>query len=191
MPRIQVSDQTTLYASAQERIVSLERSNDQALSRMAELVRSSDNGDKRLAQARLNLDIAEASNRTLLREVQEDRVQISRLSGQVAKSVGCEGKLEALRLERDDLVQERDAAENRVKVLETKTTGLTAKCCECFIIILGRFGALGSLIVYCLKFVSLTTGGGQQTNGPVRLTSSVVSTTCIIRRDSTGCAVPS
>lgn len=97
---------------------------------MADLVRSADNSDKRLAQARLNLDVAEASNRTLLREVQEDRAQISRLSAQVARTVGSGGKLEALKLERDDLVQERDAAEHRARVLESKANSLTAKCCE-------------------------------------------------------------
>lgn len=97
---------------------------------MADLVRSADNSDKRLAQARFNLDVAEASNRALLREVQEDRAQISRLSAQVARTVGSEGKLEALRLERADLVQERDAAEHRARALESKANSLTAKCCE-------------------------------------------------------------
>jgi hypothetical protein len=97
---------------------------------MAELVRSKDNAEKREAQAQLNLDIADASNRALLREVQEERTSNARLSAQLARSVGWEDRLNALTLERDDLVQERDAESARSHALESKATALTAKCCK-------------------------------------------------------------
>ncbi|KAF8311882.1 hypothetical protein DL93DRAFT_2098595 [Clavulina sp. PMI_390] len=123
-----IAEQSASHSIAHDRITSLERSNDQALSRLSELIRAADNSEKRLAQTRLNLDVAEASNRTLLREVQEDRTQLSRMAGQVARAVGLEEKLEAVRLERDDVVQERDAAEGRTKALEGKVSSLTNKC---------------------------------------------------------------
>lgn len=97
---------------------------------MAELVRSKDNAEKREAQAQLNLDVAEASNRALLREVQEERTINSRLSAQLARSTGWEEKLNALTLAKDDLVQERDAESARSRALESKVAALNVKRCK-------------------------------------------------------------
>ncbi|KAF9504189.1 hypothetical protein BS47DRAFT_1442992 [Hydnum rufescens UP504] len=95
------------------------------------LLRSSspgDNTDKQLAQATMNLEVAEASNRALLREVQEARAVVTRLSATVARSAGWEDRVAALTQERDDVYQERDAESNRVRSLEMKAVTISAKC---------------------------------------------------------------
>ena len=97
---------------------------------MAEFVRSKDNAEKCEAQTRLNLDIAESSNRVLLQEVQEERAANSRLSTQLARSAAWEERLNVLTLERDDLIQERDAESARSRALESKMAALTVKCCK-------------------------------------------------------------
>jgi hypothetical protein len=98
---------------------------------MADLIKAKDNTDKQLALATMNLEVAEASNRALLREVQEARAVITRLSATVARSAGWEDRVAALTQERDDLRQERDAESNRVRSLEIKAVTMSAKCSQC------------------------------------------------------------
>lgn len=95
---------------------------------MTELIKSNDNSDKRLTQATMNLEVAEASNRALLREVQEARAVITRLSANVARSAGWEDKLATLAQERNDIVQERDGEATRARTMEMKAAAASAKC---------------------------------------------------------------
>ncbi|KAG8991496.1 hypothetical protein FRB90_001319, partial [Tulasnella sp. 427] len=55
----------------EEQVLSLRESNSTLVARMAELIRESAQMEKRLTQADLNLQVADASNRTLLNELQD------------------------------------------------------------------------------------------------------------------------
>lgn len=123
-----MAEQNALYTQAQERIATFDRSNDQVLGRMAELAKSKDNTERRLAQTRVNLDVAESSNRALLREIQEDRASVARLSTQVARSIGWEDRIAALTLEREEMQQERDAQASRALAIQAKLNATTDKC---------------------------------------------------------------
>ena len=124
-----VTDYISVQCDASERNGSLERSNnDHLLSRLATTIRAKEASDARYAQATLNLDTAESSNRALLRELQDARAVITRLSAHVARSAGWEEKIMALEEQRDDVTQERDAQAERAKVLEVKVSSLSEKC---------------------------------------------------------------
>jgi hypothetical protein len=106
---------------------------------MADLIKAKDNTDKQLVQATMNLEVADASNRALLREVQEARAVITRLSATVARSAGWEDRLATLAQERDDLRQERDGETMRARTLEVKVAALSTKCGQYY------FGNAGGL----------------------------------------------
>lgn len=95
---------------------------------MAVLIKAKDNTDKQLTQTMMNLEVAEASNRALLREVQEARDVITRLSATVARSAGWEDRLATLAQERDDLRQERDGETIRARSLEMRAAAMANKC---------------------------------------------------------------
>ncbi|CAE6422697.1 hypothetical protein RSOLAG22IIIB_00418 [Rhizoctonia solani] len=82
---------------------------------------------KQLAQAQLNLEAADAANRTLTKELQESRANISRLSAAHARGVGLEAKLRTAEQEREDLRREITEANNKAKVWETKANDAGAR----------------------------------------------------------------
>ncbi|KAI0920845.1 hypothetical protein AcW1_004995 [Taiwanofungus camphoratus] len=98
--------------------------------RVADLVKENAVLEKRLTQALINNEIAEASNKSALQELQEARVNISRLSTQHARSVGWENRLAVAIQERDDFQQERDSALQRAKLAETRISSLKEKCAK-------------------------------------------------------------
>jgi hypothetical protein len=117
-----------LHSEAQEKVASLTAANNQLVAKMSLLVKENSVMEKRLSQTLLNLDVSEASNRTLLHEVQEARSTITKLSTQSMKAVGWEAKIQSLQLELDDLHQERKAEGARAKSAEARVAALTEKC---------------------------------------------------------------
>lgn len=84
--------------------------------------------EKRLAQAQLNLDAADTTNRALTKELQDARTSISRLSIVHARGVGLDTKLRAAVEEREDLRREATEAANRAKMWETRANEAGARC---------------------------------------------------------------
>lgn len=83
---------------------------------------------KQLAQAQLNLEAADTANRTLTKELQDARSNVSRLSAAHARGVGLENKLRTAEQERDDLKREVTEANNRAKIWETRANEAGARC---------------------------------------------------------------
>ena len=72
----------------------------------------------------MNNEIAEASNKTLLHELEEARSAVSRLSAHQARTVGLDSKLSAVLQENDDIRQERDSQTHRAKLAEARLAAL-------------------------------------------------------------------
>ncbi|KAG8786198.1 hypothetical protein FRB91_000643 [Serendipita sp. 411] len=117
-----------LYSDSRERVAALNTANNQLVARMSLLVKENTAIERRLTQAMLNLEVADASNRTLLHEIQETRGTITKLSTQNMKSVGWEAKLYSLQQERDDLREERKSEAARARTAEAKAAALSEKC---------------------------------------------------------------
>jgi len=75
---------------------------------------------QRLDRQTAALETAEASNRSLLSTLEEDRKTISRLLADQARSAGVDDKLRSLIRERDDLRQELEAQSRKASVAEGK-----------------------------------------------------------------------
>ncbi|KAG8218507.1 hypothetical protein J3R82DRAFT_4144 [Butyriboletus roseoflavus] len=98
---------------------------DQAVdARVAELLKEKAVLEKRLTQAFLNNEVTEASNKTLLHELEEARSTVSRLSAHQARNVGLDTRLSAVLQENDDIRQERDSQTQRAKIAEARLTAL-------------------------------------------------------------------
>jgi chromosome segregation ATPase len=115
-------------ASSRDKIESLTASNTQLLSKMSMLVKENTSMEKRLAQTSLNLEVADASNRTLLHELQDSRDSVTRLSAMSMKAVGWEARVQSLTEERDDLREEKRAESARARAAESRTNALAEKC---------------------------------------------------------------
>lgn len=77
---------------------------------------------QRLNQALVNMEVTEASSKTILHELQEARTTISRLTANCARSIGLENRLSAALQEKDDMQQERDSELSRAKLAESRLT---------------------------------------------------------------------
>lgn len=86
---------------------------------------------KKLDQAMVNNEIAEASHKAVLLELQEARDVISRLSTSNARSIGWESRLAALVQEKEDMQQERDSETQRAKVAEARINALKERTGAC------------------------------------------------------------
>ncbi|KDQ15443.1 hypothetical protein BOTBODRAFT_173928 [Botryobasidium botryosum FD-172 SS1] len=117
-----------LYSFAKNKIETLHEANEQLISKMADLVKELSHTEKRLAQTQINLDVADASNRTLLNSVQESRTAIARLSAQNARAAGWETRLTQVEQEREDALQECQAAVGQAKALEMKAVAAESRC---------------------------------------------------------------
>ncbi|KAG8734387.1 hypothetical protein FRC11_002329 [Ceratobasidium sp. 423] len=82
---------------------------------------------KQLAQAQLNLEAADAANRTLTKELQDAQANVSRLNAAHARGVGLESKLRSAEQERDDLKREVTEANNRTKMWEARANEAGAR----------------------------------------------------------------
>lgn len=74
-------------------------------------------------------EMSEASNRTIMRELQEARATVKRLSAQQTRSIGWEMRLAQQTQEKEDMRQERDSESHRAKVAESKAVAFVDKCC--------------------------------------------------------------
>ena len=73
--------------------------------------------------------MTDVANRTVLRELQEARATVSRLSAHNARSVGWEMRLAQQIQEKEDMRQERDSECHRAKLAESKAAAFVDKCC--------------------------------------------------------------
>ncbi|KIO22023.1 hypothetical protein M407DRAFT_28438 [Tulasnella calospora MUT 4182] len=125
-----VAEHDKKQTKLEEQVHALRESNSTLVARMAELIRESSQMEKRLTQADLNLQVADASNRTLLNELQDTRSAMTRVTTQNARSVGWETRLANVMQERDDIAQEIDAERQRSRTAEAKAAGAAAKYSE-------------------------------------------------------------
>ncbi|PCH40784.1 hypothetical protein WOLCODRAFT_136990 [Wolfiporia cocos MD-104 SS10] len=98
--------------------------------RIADLVKQNAVLEKRLTQALVNNEVAEASNKHVLEQLQEAQSTITRLTSQQARSIGWENRLAIALQEKDDLQQERDSAAQRAKLAESRISALNEKCAK-------------------------------------------------------------
>ncbi|KAL1747263.1 hypothetical protein HDZ31DRAFT_32388 [Schizophyllum fasciatum] len=77
--------------------------------------------------ALINAEVTEATNKSLLEEVDDARATISRLTGYQARSLGWEAKVAAAQRERDDMQQERDGESQRARLSESRFAALKEK----------------------------------------------------------------
>ena len=72
----------------------------------------------------MNNEVSEASNKVVLQELQETRLNLGRLTTQHTKCVGLESRLARVAMEKEDLHQERDSANQRARVAESRIVSL-------------------------------------------------------------------
>ncbi|ESK94111.1 hypothetical protein Moror_12778 [Moniliophthora roreri MCA 2997] len=96
-------------------------------SRISQLLREKNDLERRLTQALVNSEVTEVSNKTLLQELQDAKLTISRLSSNHARSAGWENRLSAAMKERDDMQQERDFESQRARLAESRFAALKDK----------------------------------------------------------------
>jgi hypothetical protein len=85
---------------------------------------------QRLTRAMIDNEIAEASNKRALEELEEARDAISRLTAHHARSVGLESRLNTVNQEMGDVKQERDSQAQRAKLAELRIEALNEKLSE-------------------------------------------------------------
>ncbi|KAG9128218.1 hypothetical protein FRC07_002836 [Ceratobasidium sp. 392] len=110
--------------SQAEHIATLNRTNASLQDQLANHTRV----QKHLAQAQLNLDAADTTNRTLTKELQDARASVARLSAAHARGVGLDEKLRVAIEERDDLKREANEAASKAKMWETRANEAGSKC---------------------------------------------------------------
>lgn len=114
----------------QDSIKSLKNNNEELLSKFAQLAQERAGLDKRLNQVLLNLEMSDASNKALLKDLDESRNVLANLSVQSAKSLGFEARLRTVEQERDDMREESKVQGVRADAAESKAASLTLQCCE-------------------------------------------------------------
>lgn len=80
--------------------------------------------EKRIAKVLVNNEVSEASNKVVLQELQDTRSNLSRLTTQHTKCVGLESRFARVTVEKEDLQQERDSANQRARVAEARIVSL-------------------------------------------------------------------
>lgn len=103
-----------------DRLQSADTARDQLLDRLAASYRDNATLEKKVERLTSSLDAAEASQRTLLSALESDRKTISRLSTERARLIAAEQKARGASRERDDLKQEVDILDKRVRAAEAK-----------------------------------------------------------------------
>jgi chromosome segregation ATPase len=79
---------------------------------------------QRLARVLVNNEVSEASNKVVLQELQDTRSSLSRLTSQHTKCAGLESRLARVTVEKEDVQQERDSANQRTRVAEARVVSL-------------------------------------------------------------------
>ncbi|KAJ7265355.1 hypothetical protein B0H12DRAFT_1100459 [Mycena haematopus] len=80
--------------------------------------------EKRLTQALVNNEVTEVSNKTILTELAEAKLTISRMTTSAARSVGWDTRLSAAMKEKEDMQQERDSESQRARLAESRFAAL-------------------------------------------------------------------
>ncbi|KAG8705135.1 hypothetical protein FRC08_001821, partial [Ceratobasidium sp. 394] len=110
--------------SQAEHIATLNRTNAALQDQLANYTRV----QKHLAQAQLNLDAADTTNRALTKELQDAQASVARLSAAHARGVGLDEKLRVAIEERDDLKREASEAASKAKMWETRANEAGSRC---------------------------------------------------------------
>ncbi|KAG1768651.1 hypothetical protein EDD22DRAFT_221019 [Suillus occidentalis] len=97
---------------------------DEVNSPVVELMKDNAILEKRLTHALFNSEVAEASHKTILLELEEARTSVARLTAYQARTVGIESRLAATLQENDDLRQEQDSEAQKVKTAEARIAAL-------------------------------------------------------------------
>ncbi|GAA6048124.1 hypothetical protein JCM3770_003673 [Rhodotorula araucariae] len=114
----------------QSRLDAAERAKDALLERLAANVKETVGLQRRLDEANANLDSADASNRTLLASLEDDRKTISRISVDAGKAVAASTALKHLQRAHDDLAQELAAERRRADGADAKARKLAVRVAE-------------------------------------------------------------
>jgi len=75
----------------------------------------------------VNSEVSEASNKVVLQELQDTRSNLTRLTTQHTRCVGLESRLARVTMEKEDLQQERDSADQRARVAEARNVTLRGR----------------------------------------------------------------
>ncbi|PWN52908.1 hypothetical protein IE53DRAFT_311194 [Violaceomyces palustris] len=100
---------------------------DGLMSRLTRSYKETSALERQLAQANLNLEAADSSNRTLLHELDEVRAQLSKMKASQARLVGSEEKATRLSRDLEDMRQELLAERKRADHCEAKAKKAAAR----------------------------------------------------------------
>ena len=100
---------------------------------------------QRLNQSLLDHELKDSSHKTLLQELEETQVSVSRLTAHHARAVGLDTRLTAVMREKEDLQQERDCESQRAKIAEMRIAVLQERTSEPIVCFLMNFS--GSLVL--------------------------------------------
>ncbi|KAG9317330.1 hypothetical protein JVU11DRAFT_1529 [Chiua virens] len=104
----------TLRKATQDSAADVETGRAEVEARVAELLKENATLEK----------VAEASNKTILHDLEEARSTVSRLNAHHARTVGLDTRLSAVLQENDDIRQERDSQTQRAKLAEARLAAL-------------------------------------------------------------------
>ncbi|KZP00301.1 hypothetical protein CALVIDRAFT_595668 [Calocera viscosa TUFC12733] len=104
------------------------QANDQLVSRMSELAKQNGTIEKRLSQSQLNLDLADASNRSLLHEVAEKRSSLQKFHHQSVRFSGLQARVDDLTQENNDMRDELGEQVRRTQAAESRAAALAQRC---------------------------------------------------------------
>lgn len=113
-----------------DRLQAADAARDQLLDRLAASYRDNAALEKKSERFLSSLEATESGNRTLLAALEQDRKTISKLSAEKARGASQETKLKATIRERDDLAQERDILDKRLRASEAKARRATDRLGE-------------------------------------------------------------
>ncbi|KAF9238792.1 hypothetical protein BU15DRAFT_75015 [Melanogaster broomeanus] len=114
--RLAPSETTSRNASEDPVLGDAGREQIEVDTRVAELLKE----NAVLGKALVNNEVAEASNKTALQELEEARSAVTRLTAHHARTVGLDTRLAAVMQENDDIRQERDSQAQRAKLAEAR-----------------------------------------------------------------------
>lgn len=118
------SDVATQKSSEVESSEEVDKKDAEVDARIAELIKENTVLQKQLNQALVNNEIAEASNKHTLHELEEERSAVSKLTAHHARSVALDARLAAVLQENDDIRQERDSQAHRAKLAEMRLVAI-------------------------------------------------------------------
>ena len=76
----------------------------------------------------MHTEMGEQSKEAVIKELDEARTDVARLSSQNARAVGLENRLAVALQEKDDLRQELDSATQRARMTESRIVSYREKC---------------------------------------------------------------